>query len=93
MPGEEWQILVIGSDTYISSSPGRYHARIIIDSLPLPNGDYRLNLFLSGPKSNNGSSRTSFDIRSWTADNSIMMTVSGYRNNGLINMPLIVEYI
>ena len=91
MPGEEWQIITIGPDTFVSSLPGRYHARIMIDNLPLPNGDYRLNLFLSGAKSNNGSPRISFDIRSWTTDNSIMLKVNGRRNNGLINMPHIVE--
>jgi hypothetical protein len=93
MPGEEWQILVIGPDTFISKSPGHYYARIIIDNCPFPNGDYRLNLFLSGAKSNNGSSRVSFDIRSWTTDNGIVMRVNGPKTNGLINMPLIVECI
>jgi lipopolysaccharide transport system ATP-binding protein len=93
MPGEEWQIIVIGPDTFISSSPGRYHARIKIDNLPLPKGNYRLNLFLSGARSNDGSPRISFDIRSWTTNNSIMMKVNGPKNNGLINMPLIVECI
>ncbi len=89
--GHDWQILFFGSETLISSSVGHYLARIRVPKLPLPGGEYRLNLFLSGVKPNDGGPRPSFDVRSWTTGNSLRLSVEGSWEPGLVSLPLLVE--
>lgn len=86
--GCDWQILFFGSETLVSSSVGHYLARIKVPKLPLPAGEYRLNLFLSGPRSKDGGPRPSLDIRSWTTGNSLKLSVDGISQPGLVNLPL-----
>jgi len=57
---------------------------------PLPGGEYRLNLFLSGAKPNDGGSIPGFDIRSWTTGNSVKLTVNGVRELSLVKLPLVM---
>ncbi len=86
--GCDWQILFFGSETLVASSAGHYLARIKVPKLPLPAGEYRLNLFLSGPSPNDGGPRPSLDIRSWTTGNSLKLSVGGFSQPGLVILPL-----
>ncbi|WP_260293639.1 ABC transporter ATP-binding protein [Sedimenticola hydrogenitrophicus] len=90
--GQDWQILFIGTRTLIASDAGKYLARIKVPELPLPGGEYRLNLFLSGAKPADGSPRPAFDSRSWTTGNSLKLYVDGPKKPSLVTMPLMVEY-
>ena len=85
--GHEWQILLMGTESLISKMPGDYSVRLTIPELPLPNGGYRLNLFLSGPKPIDGSQKPIYDVRSWAYGSSLALTVSGTKNAGLVCMP------
>lgn len=90
LPGQDWQILFLGSETLVATSRGSYLARIMVKHLPLPGGEYRLNLFLSGAKPNDGGSIPGFDIRSWTTGNSVKLTVNGVRELSLVKLPLVM---
>jgi lipopolysaccharide transport system ATP-binding protein len=90
--GLDWQILLLGSYTLIASSVGRYLARIKVPELPLPSGEYRLNLFLSGAKSADGGGRLGFDIRSWTTGNSLKLFVEGPRVSSLVILPAVINF-
>ena len=89
--GHDWQILFFGTETLVASSAGNYLARIRVPDLPLPGGEYRLNLFLCGARPADGGPRPSFDIRSWTTGNSLKLSVEGAREPGLVSLPLVVE--
>jgi lipopolysaccharide transport system ATP-binding protein len=93
LAGQDWQILFLGSETLVASSQGSYLARIMVKHLPLPGGEYRLNLFLSGAKPADGGSTPGFDIRSWTTGNSLKLSVDGVRGLGLVKLPLVVEHL
>lgn len=91
--GQDWQILFFGSETLVTSSAGSYIAKINVPELPLPGGEYRLNLFLTGSRPQDGGPRLGFDIRSWTSGNSIKLNVDGIRKSSLVKLPLIVELV
>ena len=91
--GKDWQILFIGADAVVASSPGSYLARIKVPKLPLPRGGYRLNLFLTGAKPLDGGPKPTLDIRSWTTGNSLDLTVDGPASAGLVTLPLEVESV
>jgi len=91
--GEDWQILFIGSETLVASSPGDYSVKIQVPDLPLPSGQYRLNLFLSGTKPEDGGAKQGFDIRSWTSGNSIKLHIDGIKESGLVRLPFIAECV
>ena len=86
--GRDWQILFFGSETLVTSTVGHYLARINVPILPLPAGEYRLNLFLTGARPNDGGPRPGFDIRSWTTGNSLILSVKGVSQPGLVSLPL-----
>lgn len=89
--GHDWQILFMGTETLVASEPGLFHARIHVPAFPLPGGDYRLNVFLTGGRPDGGGAKPAYDIRSWTSGNSIRLTVHGERQSALVVMPLLVE--
>jgi lipopolysaccharide transport system ATP-binding protein len=89
--GHDWQILFLGSEALVASSAGSYLARIKVPDLPLPGGEYRLNLFLAGAKPADGGPKPGFDIRSWTTGNSVKLTVEGAQEPALVILPLKVE--
>lgn len=89
--GQEWQVLILGEEVLIGDAPGEYLVKIEILDLPLPAGDYRLNLFLTGRKGGGSDHRITYDTRSWTTGNSIKLVVSGQYNQGLIIMPVQVK--
>ncbi len=91
--GQDWQILFMGAETLVASTPGNYMARITVPKLPLPSGEYRVNLFLTGAKPADGSPKPGYDIRSWTTGNSLRLTVSGPQSAALVLMPLNVEML
>ncbi|WP_353439156.1 ABC transporter ATP-binding protein [Polynucleobacter sp. UK-FUSCHL-C3] len=91
--GEDWQILFIGSETLVASSRGDYSVKIQVPNLPLPSGQYRLNLFLSGTKPEDGGIKQNFDIRSWTTGNSIKLHVDGIKESALVKLPFITEFV
>jgi lipopolysaccharide transport system ATP-binding protein len=91
--GEDWQILFIGSETLVASSPGYYCVKIQVPDLPLPSGQYRLNLFLNGTKPEGHGTKQSFDIRSWTSGNSIKLHIEGTKEAGLVRLPFVVEMV
>lgn len=89
--GQDWQILFMGPETLVASSTGEYMVRVEVAHLPLPQGAYRLNLFLSGLKPKDGGIRPGFDIRSWTAGNSLKLSVQGPLTPGLVVLPLLTN--
>ena len=89
IPGKEWQILFFGTEAIIGSSPGNYLAHIKIPRMPLPAGEYRFNIFLSGPKPSDGVSSPAYDICSWTTGNGLLLSIKGDQSPGLILMPII----
>lgn len=89
--GQDWQILILGEEVLVGYDPGEYLVKVHIENLPLPAGDYRLNLFLTGGSGENLDQRITCDARSWTTGNSIDLIVSGEHNPGLILMPVQVE--
>jgi lipopolysaccharide transport system ATP-binding protein len=91
--GQDWQILFFGSETLVTSSAGSYIAKINVPELPLPGGEYRLNLFLTGLRPQDGGPRLGFDIRSWTSGNSIKLNVDGIKESSLVKLPFIVELV
>lgn len=90
--GHDWQILFMGTETLVASEPGLFNARIHVPAFPLPGGDYRLNVFLTGGRPDGGGAKPAYDIRSWTSGNSIRLTVHGERQSALVVMPLLVEH-
>lgn len=90
--GHDWQILFFGSETLVASTAGHYLARIKVPELPLPGGEYRLNLFLTGARPADGGPKPAFDIRSWTTGNSLKLKVLGTQEPALVTLPLVVEY-
>jgi lipopolysaccharide transport system ATP-binding protein len=89
--GEDWQILFIGSETLVATSQGTYAVKIQVPDLPLPSGQYRLNLFLRGAKPEDGGAKQNFDIRSWTSGNSIKLHIDGIKESGLVKLPFVAE--
>ena len=89
--GRDWQILFMGTEALIASEPGLFYAHIHVPEFPLPGGDYRLNVFLSGARPEGGGAKPAYDIRSWTSGNSIRLTVHGVQQSALVVMPLIAE--
>lgn len=92
-PGYDWQILFLSSETLIASSAGCYKASINVADFPLPGGEYRLNLFLSGARPATGGTKPVFDMRSWTSGNSLKLYVEGDEEPALVKLPLDVEYL
>jgi lipopolysaccharide transport system ATP-binding protein len=90
--GLDWQILILGSETLVASSVGRYLARIKVPELPLPSGEYRLNLFLMGAKPVDGGGRPGFDVRSWTTGNSLKLFVDGPQVSSLVILPAVINF-
>ena len=91
--GHDWQILFIGSETLVASTVGRYSVVIKVPNLPLPSGEFRLNLFLFGSKRSDGLPAIQYDMRSWITGNSLKLKVSGTQDSGLVIMPLLVECV
>ncbi len=91
--GYDWQILFFGAETLVGSSAGRYLARIRVPELPLPGGEYRLNLFLTGARPACGGPKPAYDIRSWTTGNSLKLKVMGTQEPALVKLPLVVEVV
>ncbi len=91
--GEDWQILFFGSETLVASNAGHYLAKINVPELPIPRGQYRLNLFLSGETPQDGGPRLGFDIRSWTSGNSIKLHIDGIKESGLVKLPFVAELV
>jgi lipopolysaccharide transport system ATP-binding protein len=89
-PGFDWQILIMGNEVLIASEPGQYLAHIQVPEFPLPGGDYRLNVFVTGARPERGGARPSYDLRSWTSGNSIRLTVRGEQQSALVVMPLVM---
>jgi lipopolysaccharide transport system ATP-binding protein len=91
--GEDWQILFIGSETLVATSQGTYAVKMQVPDLPLPSGQYRLNLFLRGTKPEDGGAKQNFDIRSWTSGNSIKLHIDGIKESGLVKLPFVAELV
>lgn len=89
--GQEWQILILGKEQAISATTGKHTIKISIPYLPLPGGDYRLNLFLSTPTEAGGNTKTAVDIRSWTNGNSLRLNVTGVKQAALVSLPFVEE--
>lgn len=89
--GLDWQILFMGIEAEVVGPVGCHTVRISVQSMPLPAGNYRLNLFLSGPRPPDGGARPVYDIRSWTTGNSLNLTVDGAESPGLVVMECVVE--
>lgn len=91
--GKDWQIIMLTDDTFITSSKGEHQIKISIPKLPLPNGLYRLNLFLNGEKPHDGGMKEAFDVRSWLSGNSISLNVKGNKTRGITSIEPVIKYI
>jgi len=74
--GIGWEIVLLSEWTPVAREPGRYEARVRIPAMPLPAGNYSLNLFLRR-RSENGAAGDLCDVRSWTVGNGLTITVTG----------------
>lgn len=92
IPGKEWQIIFFGGKEFVGNSHGNYVANVSIKQLPLPMGDYRINLFLTSPRPSDGGARIVYDVRSWITANCINLRVEGDEKIGLIVMPVNVKF-
>lgn len=74
--GIGWEIVLLSEWVPVASEPGRYQAHVRILAMPLPAGNYSLNLFLRR-RSENGTSSDLCDVRSWTVGNGLTISVTG----------------
>ena len=86
IPGLEWEIIVLSKPSPVGRGPGRFRVNLTVPELPLPAGDYHLNLFLSEAPHGMGESINSsgLDTRGWTYGNGIRLRVSGTPHCGRI---------
>jgi lipopolysaccharide transport system ATP-binding protein len=91
-PGVGWDILLLSEHERVASRPGRYAIRLGIPSLPLPAGEYSLNLFLRAMQPDGGYEIA--DQKSWTLGNGLRLLVDGPQSRAAVYLrlhPRIVE--
>lgn len=91
IPGKEWQILFFGGKTFVGNLPGEYIAHNDVQQLPIPKGEYRLNLFLFSARPDNGGPRTVYEMRSWISEDCINLNVLGGDEAGLVTVQVEVD--
>ncbi len=82
MPGQDWQILMLGAFREACVGRGRWTVEISLDRLPLWSGVYRLALFLRGATDGVGVP-VAQDQRSWTSGNGLRLVVEGAGGRGV----------
>lgn len=90
--GQEWQILILGTDQHIKCASGKWVINMSLPALPLPAGEYRLNLFLSKLAEDGHNSKVILDVRSWTNGGSLRLNVSGPKQAALACIPYSEEF-
>ena len=89
VPGEAWDILLLGDDLPLAAAAGRYRVHLRIPRLPLPGGTYHLNAFLTSPRRGGSSGALEhYDVRGWTYGNGLDLVVSGPRSRAAVTPPL-----
>ncbi len=86
--GYGWETALLGHEP-LGPEPGKYRVQIAFDRLPLPPGDYYLNLFLAAPIENESRARAIYDAKSWTHGEAIRLQVTGAPRPGSVVMPLV----
>ena len=84
-PGVDWEIMILSRPEPVGHGPGRFRVGVSVPELPLPPGDYCLNLFLTvAAEGNRPQAGITLDARSWTHGNGIRMAVDGAPRSGRI---------
>jgi lipopolysaccharide transport system ATP-binding protein len=87
--GNGWEILLIGRNLFVTDRVGTTDVALKIPRLPLPGGTYSLNLFLHKYEEIPGRQRvTTYDTRSWTYANGLVLTVTGRTSPSVVLPPL-----
>lgn len=88
--GVGWEILLLGDRTLVASTRGKYVVELAIDALPLPPGDYSLNVGLL--KVNKSlDDVTVLDARGWTTGNGYRLHVEGADTEAAALLPVTFE--
>ncbi|MNX57404.1 Teichoic acids export ATP-binding protein TagH [compost metagenome] len=88
--GVGWEILLLGDRTLVASTKGKYTVELAIDALPLPPGEYSLNVGLL--KVNKSLEDASIlDTRGWTTGNGYHLHVEGPDTAATALLPVTVE--
>lgn len=89
--GIGWEIVLLANSLPVAEQPGRYAVNVSIPSLPLTQGDYSLNVFLSRRKLTPQDPTVSFDMRSWTTGNGFSLEVEGAATSASAKLPYVVR--
>ena len=85
--GSDWKILILVSDLKIKPRGGRTTFTLEIPDLPIPRGDYYLNLFLTAPKKNGIVSAQPYDVKTWYWGNPIRLKVEDPDTQAMCVLP------
>ncbi len=87
--GIGWETLIMQRSMLAGTAPGTYDVWVRIPRLPLPAGEYSLNIWLHDPEQGSASaSMVPYDARSWTYGNGLCLVVRGEECEGVTRPPL-----
>lgn len=89
--GVGWEVLLLGDRVHIASVKGKYMVDLTIDALPLPAGEYSLNVTLLQADDGGTGSTDILDTRGWTNGNGFKLKVDGARSDSAVVLPLNVD--
>lgn len=89
--GVGWEILLLGDSTLVASSKGAYVIEVAIDALPLPAGEYSLNVSLLQVKGSLEGDAEILDARGWTTGNGFRLQVSGAATDSNAILPISIS--
>ncbi|CAM8670303.1 TagH ABC-type polysaccharide/polyol phosphate transport system, ATPase component [Comamonadaceae bacterium] len=85
--GIGWEIVILTDYHLVADVAGAYEMEFVIPAMPLANGKYSLNLFLSSSPGSSGQHREGLDVRSWTYGNGIELRVEGTPITTVVSLP------
>lgn len=84
-PGFGWQNMLHFSGQKVADTMGLYLVDLKIEKLPLAQGEYTLNLFLTSASEGG----EAYDCRSWTYDNGLKLVVEGRKRKSVSIFPML----
>lgn len=89
--GTGWEVLMLGTNTFVSASPGRHEIVLEIERLPLVQGEYKLNVALVRYQPHATQAAEIFDARGWTTGNGWKLEVDGESSRTAVALPVNVS--
>ena len=89
--GVGWEVLLLGDRVHVASVMGKYMVDLAIDALPLPVGEYSLNVTLLQTSDVADGSADILDTRGWTNGNGFKLKVDGPKCSSTVVLPLNVD--